>query len=327
MNTQTNPNPPLIREWKHMTGEEFAALDHSKTVVILTCSPMEVHGPHLPVLTDIQEGEALMRRTVELFSEDHPKVRFIRLPFFYVATDVVPQSGSIFFQPSTVVQVLKDLGRSLAKQGFRHIWLSNFHGGPRHFVSLEKACHWVNRRYKTRMVSIFSMMIGRLTGGTTDLSAVFKDVDGMTKEDLKEDMHGGMIETSLMLHLLKDQVQPGYSSLEKLTVDIKQEKDGKRPVNNGSMSPIALFHRFKANLKYYESETYCGNPAAATAEKGEKILEILAGLTSEVLAQLWKEELSLKECHSPLWKVRFILTNPAFGWLIERLIAFKGRVW
>jgi len=130
-----------------------------------------------------------------------------------------------------------------------------------------------------------------------------------------------------MLHLLKDQVRPGYSSLEKLTIDIKQEREGKKPVNNGSMAPLALFHRFKTNLKYYETETYCGNPSAATAEKGEKILEVLAGLTAEVLGQLWKEELPLSKCHSPLWLGRFILTNPLFGWMIERLIGFKGRVW
>ncbi len=33
---------------------------------------------------------------------------------------MVPQRGSLFFQPSTIAKLLTDLGRTLAAQGFRN---------------------------------------------------------------------------------------------------------------------------------------------------------------------------------------------------------------
>jgi len=37
-----------VRYWQYLTGKEFKEIDKSKAVVMVTCSPIEVHGPHLP---------------------------------------------------------------------------------------------------------------------------------------------------------------------------------------------------------------------------------------------------------------------------------------
>ena len=42
--------------WQNMTGTDFEGLDPSKCVVMVTSSPMEIHGPHLPVGTDTFEA-------------------------------------------------------------------------------------------------------------------------------------------------------------------------------------------------------------------------------------------------------------------------------
>ena len=47
---------PRLLRWESLTKTEFDTLDREKTVVLLTCSPLEVHGPHLPMGADALEA-------------------------------------------------------------------------------------------------------------------------------------------------------------------------------------------------------------------------------------------------------------------------------
>jgi creatinine amidohydrolase len=270
----------------------------------------------------------MIRRAVELLKESHEDWSFVRLPPLYVAADVVPQTGSVAFRTSTLISVLSDLGRSLAKQGFKHIWVSNFHGGPRHFTSIEVACHRTNKRYGTRMVSVFGLMLNRLTGGNTDLSDILGGLDGLRPEDLEGDTHGGLVETSLMLHLLGEHVDPGYKDLAKMTVAIKESQTGRSGGQlEGRPSLFQLLRSFRSKLKYYEEESYSGSPAIATPELGQQILDVLAGLASDALADLLAGKISVRDCHSPLWRVRWLFTFRPVSWMFERLVGHQSQVW
>ena len=189
------------------------ALDRDRTVVLVTSSPLEVHGPHLPVVADIAESEGLIGRAMEKVVARHEEMVVARLPPLFVATDVVPQAGSIRFSPDTVVRVLTELGTSLARQGFRHVWVGNFHGGPRHILAIDRAAHAVNRRAGGKMLSVFGVLLKDITGGSSDLAAVLGGVGGIAREELKGDAHGGLVETALLLHLTGAHVDPSYRTL------------------------------------------------------------------------------------------------------------------
>ncbi|MCB9728680.1 MAG: creatininase family protein [Deltaproteobacteria bacterium] len=321
------PGAANVRDWQYMTGREIDAVDRSTAVVIVACSPLEVHGPHLPVITDNLEAQGIADRAIELMAERHPEAVFLRLPPIYVAADVLPHVGSVMFRSSTITRVLEDLGRSLAVQGFKNIWVSSFHGGPRHFVPIEVACDRVNRRYGARMVSLFSLLINRLTGGSSDLSTILGHLDGVSKEDLVGDTHGGAVETSLMLHLLGQHVAGGYQDLPQRTVDGRLRERGEPALVKGSRPTLPeLMRGFKVKLRYFEEETYSGHPAVASAELGEAFLDTLAGHAVDALSELWTGQLSLERCHSPLWKIRHIFTNPAVSWLFERAVGHRSRV-
>lgn len=313
-----------VREWQYLTGADFASIDREKTVVMVTCSPLEVHGPHLPVVTDTLEAEALSLRTMELLCERHDDIQFLHLPPIYTAADVLPHRGSVAFRASTIVRTLADLGRSLGKQGFRDIWVGNFHGGPRHFVAIEMAAERANRRWGTRMVSVFSLLVKRLTGGGSDLRDVLATVTGLSRETLAGDTHGGAVETSLMLHLLGDRVDPAFRALARRTIDLKLAERGVAPLEQGRLS--ALVRGLPHKLKYYEDETYSGAPAAGSAELGAKILDDLAGRAADALGEVWRRELSPAECHSPLWPVRHLLASRTIAVAVERAVGFKSRV-
>jgi len=115
---QANDRINLLR-WETLSKRRFDQLDRTQTVVIVTCSPLEVHGPHLPLGADALEGEGLVERILPKLPERHRARAFLKLPFVYTATDTVPHPGSLFFRPSTTISVLEDLGRSLANARIR----------------------------------------------------------------------------------------------------------------------------------------------------------------------------------------------------------------
>lgn len=316
-----------VKYWRYLTHKDFQSMDRSKAVVTVVCSPMEVHGPHLPVTADNTEADAITKRTIELLHEKHPEILVLMLPSLYVATDVVPQPGSLYFRSSTITAVLTDLGQTLARQGFRHIWITSFHGSPRHFLAIEKACHITNKNYGTCMISLFSLLVKRLTGGSADLSEVLK-LDGITKEDLAGDTHGGLIETSMMLHLLGEYVDPCWKDLPHSTVDIKMEKEGREPIGDDldKLPVTQIFAKFKEALKYFDTETYSGKPGISSAEIGKQIIDTLAGYGAEETSKLWTGELKPEDCHSPLWKRQRMFLSPWFGKVFEKIIGYKPRI-
>src|SRR5262249_57183300 len=124
-----------------------------------------------------------------------------------------------FLRPSPTMAVLEDLGRSLAAQGFRDVLVSNFHGSPRHFLSIEKACATVSRERGIRMVCVFSVLLSRLTGGRLELYDVLGQIPGVRREDLVGDTHGGLVETAQLLALHPEWVERDYGTLPRRTVD------------------------------------------------------------------------------------------------------------
>jgi creatinine amidohydrolase/Fe(II)-dependent formamide hydrolase-like protein len=320
--------PQLLR-WEALTKKDFDRIDRERAVVLLTCSPLEVHGPHLPMGADALEGEGLVERMLRFLPERHRERTFLELPFVYAASDTVPQPGSLQFRPSTTVAVLSDLGHTLACQGFRHIMVSNFHGGPRHFLSIEKACVKVNRRHGIRMVSVFSLLIGRLTRGTSDLDDVLADIPGVSRSDLAGDTHGGLVETSQLLALHGDWIDPDYKTLPRQTVDTWLEGRGEALPSAGRGDPSslrAMLHAYRAGLRFFAERTYSGAPASASAEIGEQILDRLGGFAAEACTQLLDGEIGPEDCHSPIWKLRFLFLNPLMIRLSSRLLGFRSPI-
>jgi creatinine amidohydrolase len=321
-------HPTWIR-WETLTKKQFDAIDRASAVVFVTCSPLEVHGPHLPLGADALEGEGLAERTLRFLPERHQGRTFLKLPFIYAATDGVPQPGTIAFRPSTTIRVLEDLGRSLAAQGFQNVVVSNFHGSPRHFLAIETACERVSRERGIRMLSVFSLMLTRLNGGGSELGDVLGHIPGVRREDFAGDTHGGLVETSQLLALHPEWVDPDYKQLPRRTVEIWLEENGRaRPkTERGKLASIpAMFESFKAGIHFFCQETYSGAPAGASAEIGEQILDTLASRSAEALAEVLDGTLPREQWHSPLWKLRHVFVNPAAVRFFDVLLAVPRTV-
>lgn len=315
-----------IHDWHTLTGSDFNALRGKRIVALVTCSPLEVHGPHLPVAADLREGEGLLDGAVEKVAARRPGMVFLRLPGVYAAADVLGHTGSLRFRASTIVRVLEDLGETLARQGVRDVWVSNFHAGPRHFVAIERACVNVRRRHGSAMVPLFSLLLERLTGGATDLSAVLADRLGIPEERLRGDSHGGAVETSLLLHLMGAHVDPGFAELPADSVELRLARAGARPLQQGARPTLPeIFRGFFHKFRYFERATYSGDPALASAEAGATIYDHLTDLAADALCEVLDGVLPPSKWHSPLWPLRHLLLSEAAHGLFERALATRPR--
>ena len=319
----TTPTDPVLLRWETLTKTKFDQLDRSDCVVMVTCSPLEVHGPHLPFGADALEGEGLSRRMLSFLPDRHRRKTFLQLPFIYAATDTVPHPGSLYFQPSTTQAVLRDLGRTLAAQGFRDVLVSNFHGSPRHFLAIEQACAAVSRERGIRMVCLFSILITRLTGGSAELYETLGQLQGVNRNDLVGDTHGGLVETSQLLALHPEWVERDYAALPRQTVDTWLAARGEPPASMQAGKPagiLAMIKVFTSTLRFFRAETYSGAPGAASAELGERILDTLAEKAAEAVTEILDGTLPPAQWHSPLWKQRFWFINPLMVRVFNRLL-------
>ncbi len=314
---------PTLLRWETLSKRKFDELDRERCVVLVTCSPLEVHGPHLPLGADALEGQGLAQRALQHLPEPHRSRTFLQLPFVYAATDTVPQPGSLFFRPSTTVAVLTDLGRSLAAQGFRDIVVYNFHGSPRHILAIEQACDKVTRERGVRMVCIFSVILGRLTDGGAELYEALGGMPGVDKEDLRGDTHAGLVETSQLLALHPEWVERDYGSLPRRTVDIWLREQGEDPPRSGSGAPanfLAMIKAFRGGIRFFRAETYSGAPGSASPEIGERILDTLGQHAAKAIVEIFEGKLPPEQWHSPLWSRRFLFTNPLMVRLFNRIL-------
>jgi len=320
---------PTLLRWETLTKRKFDQLDKQRCVVLVTCSPLEVHGPHLPLGTDALEGQGLALRMLRFLPQPYRSYTYLQLPFIYAASDTLPHAGSLFFRPSTTIAVLEDLGRSLSAQGFRNIIVSNFHGSPRHFLAIEQACDTVSRERDVRMACIFSILLSRLTGGGSDLYTVLGSLPGVNPEDFVGDTHGGLVETSQLLALHPEWVERDYGELPRRTVDLWLAENGeaKPEVERGKPAGLLkMIASFRAGLRFFRQETYSGAPARASAELGEKILDTLAEKGAQALCEILDGSLPREQWHSPLWDKRFVFINPWMVRLFNRLLHIPDGV-
>jgi len=306
---------PCAVGWETLTKKQFDAIDRTRAVVIATCSPMEVHGPHLPLGADCLEGQGLAERALRFLPERHRDRAFVRLPFVWAACDGVPQAGTVAFRPSTTIAFLEDMGRSLALQGFQNVMVSNFHGSPRHFLAIETACERVTRSHRIRMVPVFSLMLSRLNGGGSELGEVLGHLPGVVKADLAGDTHAGFVETSQLLALHPEWVDPDYTSLPRRVAE-----------SGGPGSFLQTLRGVRAGIRHFTQETYSGAPAGASAETGERILDLLAGRTAEAIAEVLDGTLPPEQWHSPLWRWRHLFVHPWAVRFFNRLLGVPQTV-
>jgi creatinine amidohydrolase len=208
------PRPVLRME--ELSTRALDALDRARTVVVLTVSPLEEHGPHLPLGVDAFIARHFAESIACRLAAPPRDWTVVLAPTLHLGSFTFRAPGTLEVRQRVVRDAVVDYGRSLARAGFRHILIANGHGGPGHLVALEEAAARVSRRFGITMASFTGALAWRfLRGGFLDEieAALGRPLSPEERQAFADDAHGGWWETSVMLWLRPDLVDEGFRDL------------------------------------------------------------------------------------------------------------------
>ncbi len=172
----------------------YAGLDGlaEQAVAILPLGAVETHGPHLPLGTDTLIAEALLESALEDWPEAPPGL--LRLPALWLGASGEHDQGhgTLALEAEETLAAIQAIGGQLARAGIQRLLLFNAHGG--NIATAQVAALNLRRRHDMLVASAHWLDFG--------LPEALQP-----PSPPRADVHGGWLETSLMLHLLPDAVR------------------------------------------------------------------------------------------------------------------------
>ena len=230
-------------------------------VAVLPFGATEPHGYHMPYGTDNYQLDTIGRRVCGRANELGGKVLLLPTMPFGVNTNhlKIPGAVALSVTPTTLLKVLVDLVESLERQGIRKLVLLNGHGGNELKPLVRELFH------KT---SVFICVCDWFRVGVDQYKGLIE----------KPSEHADEIETSLGLAYFPAFVHMAQAG----TGAVKQARF--EAIRKGWVSMTRPWHLASA-------DTGIGDPSAATAEKGRRIVEILEERIGTFLAELSKAKM------------------------------------
>src|SRR5437016_5591053 len=258
----TSTVPP--RDWTDIHWPDFSPAESARWIAVLPLAATEQHGPHLPVGTDIMIAQAYLARARELLPHAIPAT-FLPLQPVGISTEHVDYPGTLTVPTEIALKTWMALGESVARAGIKKLVMITSHGGNSAAMSLVAQ----DLRARHGLLAV--------TTAWSRLSAA----EGLfAAEELHHGIHGGAVETSIMLARYRQQVR-----LEKIAdfrpASIAMEKDYRR-LSAHRPAPLAW------QAQDLHASGAAGDATMASAEKGERLLDHGARAFCELLADVDK---------------------------------------
>ena len=233
-----------IIKFATLNWKQIDELDRDKTIFFLPISPMEEHGPHLPVGTDLLTAVDGSIEAIKILTKKHPELSSVLLPavplgYCEFNTDF---PGSISVSGRVVKDVVYSIASSLARHGFKYLIICTYHMSLVHLRGIYQGMKKAMRK--------FDMKIYEPWGPYFYNNEVEKREPKLGFDTSKE-VHAGFRETSLMKYQYPYLVDESHKKLQNVYRDLN--------------SPRVLGKKFKQlGLK----DGYVGSPARADADYG-----------------------------------------------------------
>ncbi|EJO5346836.1 creatininase family protein [Clostridium botulinum] len=251
-----------IFNMEKVTWKDIYNLDKDKSAVFVALSPIEEHGPHLPLGTDYISAKDLLKAVIDNLEKQNNEYNYIIHPPLPIGYNecVMNYPGTISFKSKTVENIVVDLGESISRAGFKKMVIINHHLDLGHIKVIENAKNILNKECSIKVLEVASSII---------YSQSAKEKVKIAKNDLdmEREIHADMRETSFMLFKHPELVKECYSNLEPVYMDMKEFiKSGKR-----------------CWREYGIEEGYVGSPEKASKEKGKVLFEDMVKNTVQLI--------------------------------------------
>ncbi len=287
-----------IHKLEELSTTGLDKLDRQRTAVIITMSPLEQHGPHLPLGVDAFTALHFARALAERIVADRPGWQVVLAPPLYLGSFTFDHVGTVNVRQRVVRDALVDYGSALARAGFRYLLVANGHAGAGHVVALEEASRTVSRKHGVVMASFTGHLAWEFLRGkylSRVEAALGRPLTDLERQAFSQDAHGGWWETSMMLLLRPDLVDDGYKDLP--------------PARYGRMKRLRPNYPLKNGGQGYVGHPALGDPAFARASS-----QVLVEASMELVHGLLDGRLSPGQHRSPFFAIPFFRTN--FWWAV-----------
>ncbi len=248
------------RNLAHLSSTAAMAALHENSVVVVPTGAVEHHGPHLPLATDQLIADAVAAAAVETAAA--AGVDVWRLPgLAYTKSDEHHWApGTVWLGWDTMMATVVGIGRSIAATPARRLAFLNGHGGMS--ALLQVACREIRRLYGLRTFVLHT--------------AVPPDQGGPSAAgELGLGVHGGLQETSMILHL-----HPGMVDLSTAVRSVPEHLTAYQHVGFGKSVSFGWLS------DDFGPSGVIGDPTGATAELGKELFETAVRRCAAALAEV-----------------------------------------
>ena len=250
--------------WKLLVTNYATVKEQTYEVAVLPLGATEPHNLHLPYGTDVFEADLLGERICSAAHDRGAKVVLLPTIPYGTETNLREFPLAMNLNPSTLTVVITDLVDSLVQHGVLKIVILNSHGGNELKPLLREL-------YGKTPAALFLCNWYQIFGD------VYREIF-----DAPDD-HAGEMETSLHLAYYPELVQRADDG--QLIADQGTTAESRfEAVRRGWVSITRPWHLLTTNAGV-------GNPHAATAAKGRRLMDILVERLATFLVELSESEL------------------------------------
>ena len=249
--------PP--RDWNAIAWPEVSAGDAARWIAVLPLAATEQHGPHLPLETDVMIGEAYLARLKQLLPPALP-VTFLPVQRIGISTEHTDYPGTQTLSTEAALKQWMTLGENVARAGVRKLVMVTSHGG--NVAAMMLVAQDLRARHG---------MLAVTTGWSR-----FGAPEGLfSADELRHGIHGGAVETSIMLARYPQAVKKAAIADFPSTAAAMEKEF--RWLSTQRPAPFAW------QAQDLNPSGAVGDARAATAEKGERLLDHGARAFCELL--------------------------------------------
>jgi creatinine amidohydrolase len=234
--------------WYKDNNPSLTSADRAGWIAVLPLGAHEQHGPHLPFDTDTLIARGIADRLVAALPDDLPVTILPVEPVGY-SIEHMDVAGTRTLAFDEAVRRWLGIAEDLHRNGIRKLVLLNAHGGNSPLLTI------VATEARVR----FNMLVV-----ATSWTRFGQPAGWIAPEDKAIDIHGGDIETSVMLALAPERVDMDKAR----AFPSRQSEFSARYKHLRAYGP----HAFGWKMSDLNPDGVAGDASAATAERGERLV-------------------------------------------------------